>query len=120
MNRVQPRRLAPNLLGGGNVVYGVIGLVDPQRTVGYSYVPGPLAAWAILFIALGIAILVATRTINAAITVSVAAVMIWLAWATFSVEARLNHPHLVTWKGPALLAWLAALHYLLSPYRRRT
>lgn len=114
-----PRRLALILFSAGNISYGISTILDPQRTAAYTHVPGPLQAWGAAFITIGVAVLLSVTSIERLAAVAVGAVMIWLAWATFSVEAHISHPHVVTLKGPVLLTWVASLHFLLSPYRRR-
>jgi hypothetical protein len=125
--RVLPRRLAPILLGGGNIGSGITGLMSLQDHVASLQFAGefmPLRWWWWSFIALGAVILTGLFSTRFAFTAAVIAFGWWLFFVDFVWRA---HTHLITAEGQHLvsirgvwdIAWLAALHLLLTPYLRR-
>lgn len=118
MTRDLPRQLAPTLFAAGNLAYGVAATLEPQRSPAFAHVVGPLRAWGIIFVVLGALIIATMNSVTGSTRIAVIAVMVWLAWASFAVEARINDPAHVTLKGVIFVTWVAVLHFLLSPYAR--
>lgn len=109
---MSPMRLPTGavMFAAGNIAYGTVCILDPQRTTGSSYVPGPIGIWGGLFILVGVLIFWGAAQTKWLAVGSSVAVMIWTAWAVFNLEAHLAHPNLVSWRGVVLLLWLAFLH----------
>lgn len=124
--RDQPRMAAPIILGAGNIISGVTGLLSlDDRVAAYTYAAQfmPLRDWWISFIALGALILLGPLSSRIALITSTIAFGWWLMWTDFIWQAHMrlivDGHHIVSLRGVWSTTWMAVIMLLLSPYLRR-
>jgi hypothetical protein len=120
VTRVAPRRLAPVLFGAYDIAVGLTRATYDHAGQVPSYAKAasfvPISVWGWALVAVGLAVWAGALYEWAAYVSTFAAVVIWAAWAMFLFQTLPDHR--VSPSGVAGAVGIAALHALLSPYRR--